>query len=141
MDKPRVRVGVGVIIFKDGKILLGKRRGAHGAGEWALPGGKLDMWEELDTCARRETKEETGIEISDIQKFDFTNDMFLEDGLHYITCFMTAHWQSGRISVMEPDKCAALSWFTLDHLPSPLFLPLEQLLKERRADIEQLMRK
>jgi hypothetical protein len=33
------RVGVGIMIFKDGKVLMGKRKGKHGAGEYAWPGG------------------------------------------------------------------------------------------------------
>ena len=39
-QKPRV--GIGVMIFKDGKVLLGKRKASHGEGEWASPGGHLD---------------------------------------------------------------------------------------------------
>ncbi|MEK6841001.1 MAG: DNA mismatch repair protein MutT, partial [Nanoarchaeota archaeon] len=35
----QVKVGVGVMIFKNGKILLSKRKGSHGAGEYAFPGG------------------------------------------------------------------------------------------------------
>lgn len=37
MSQPRI--GVGVLIFRDGKLLLGKRKGSHGAGHWSAPGG------------------------------------------------------------------------------------------------------
>ena len=39
------RVGVGVLIVRGGKVLIGRRRGSHGAGQYALPGGKLE-WRE-----------------------------------------------------------------------------------------------
>ncbi|HOF50487.1 MAG TPA: hypothetical protein PLH22_02295 [Candidatus Colwellbacteria bacterium] len=38
-DAPKPRVGIGVMIFKNGKVLLGKRKGSHGEGEYAFPGG------------------------------------------------------------------------------------------------------
>ena len=57
------KVGVGVIVVRDGKVLLGKRRGAHGEGSWSFPGGHLEFNELLEICAKREAKEETGLEI------------------------------------------------------------------------------
>lgn len=39
MEEKRPKVGVGVMVWKDGKVLLGKRKRAHGAGEYASPGG------------------------------------------------------------------------------------------------------
>jgi len=44
MDKVP-RVGLGVLIIKDGKVLLGRRKGAHGEGTWAPPGGHLECGE------------------------------------------------------------------------------------------------
>ncbi len=39
---PAPQVGVGVLILRDGKVLLGRRKGSHGAGCWSAPGGHLD---------------------------------------------------------------------------------------------------
>ena len=48
MTEPKIpRVGVGVIVQRDGRILLGKRLGAHGEGTWALPGGHLEFGESV----------------------------------------------------------------------------------------------
>src|SRR5215469_4737907 len=50
-DDSHPKVGVGVMILKDGKVLIGKRKGAHGAGEWAWPGGHLEYMESFEDCA------------------------------------------------------------------------------------------
>ena len=59
-NSPAVRVGVGVLVLREGRVLLGRRQGAHGAGTWALPGGHLEFGESVEACARRELLEETG---------------------------------------------------------------------------------
>ncbi|HEU5357581.1 MAG TPA: NUDIX domain-containing protein, partial [Gemmatimonadales bacterium] len=51
---PRPQLGVGVLILREGKLLLGQRRGSHGAGTWAPPGGHLDSGESVEQCACRE---------------------------------------------------------------------------------------
>lgn len=130
MEKKYPRVGMGIFVFKDGKFLLGKRKNAHGAGEWALPGGHLEFNEELESCARREVKEETGVEIKNIRFSTITNDIFKKEGKHYITIFMLSDWAEGTPGVIEPDKCEEWKWVSKDNLPEPLFLPLDNLLKK-----------
>jgi 8-oxo-dGTP diphosphatase len=76
----RPRVGVGVFVKKDGKILVGKRKGSHGGGTWALPGGHLEPGESFETCCKREVLEETGLIIDNISPVVFTNDVFHEEG-------------------------------------------------------------
>ena len=49
-DDLRPKVGVGVMVLKNGKVLIGKRKGAHVAGEWAWPGGHLEYMESLRTA-------------------------------------------------------------------------------------------
>ncbi|KZN40993.1 hypothetical protein N474_11605 [Pseudoalteromonas luteoviolacea CPMOR-2] len=125
-----VRVGVGVILIRDGKILLGERQGAHGENTWATPGGHLEMGESVESCAKREVLEETGLHISALHKVGFTNDIFDRENKHYITLFMAADCPVGEAVIMEPEKCKAWQWFSLDALPKPLFLSMENLLKE-----------
>ena len=74
MERPKV--GVGVIIVKEGKILLGKRKNAHGEGTWCPPGGHLELGESYEECAKRETFEETGLQIKNLQFITATNDIF-----------------------------------------------------------------
>lgn len=125
-----VRVGVGVIILRNGRVLLGERMGSHGAGTWAPPGGHLDVGESIEDCARREVFEETGLKIEAVKKFGFTNDIFETEGKHYVTLFVVASCADGEAEVREPNKCRQWKWCELDQLPQPLFLPLVNLLKE-----------
>lgn len=68
VQQSQPKVGIGVMILKQGKVLLGMRKGSHGAGELAFPGGHLDYMESFEDCARRETREERGIEIEKREK-------------------------------------------------------------------------
>jgi 8-oxo-dGTP diphosphatase len=65
--KQRPKVGIGVMVLKDGKVLLGKRKGSHGIGEYSIPGGHLEHMESFEECAKRETLEETGIEVRNVR--------------------------------------------------------------------------
>jgi ADP-ribose pyrophosphatase YjhB (NUDIX family)/catechol 2,3-dioxygenase-like lactoylglutathione lyase family enzyme len=122
-----VGVGVGVFVLRDGLVLLGRRRAAHGAGTWALPGGRLEFGETIEHCAQREVREETGLEISAVARGPYTSDVFDDVGRHYVTVFVIAHAPHGEALVCEPDKCAEWRWCRWDALPQPLFAPLAQL--------------
>lgn len=117
-------VGIGVLLFREGKVLLGKRIGAHGAGTWSPPGGHLEFGESWEECGRRETEEETGLVPGKLEFLTATNDIFPKK--HYVTIFLVGEAPMGEPRVREPDKCAAWEWFDWDDLP-PLFLPFEKL--------------
>lgn len=122
MKNETVQVGVGVMIFKDGKILLGKRKGSHGEGEYAFTGGYLEHNESFEGCARRETLEEAGITIKNVDFLCLANvDKFLPQ--HILCIGVTAQWESGEPKVLELDKRESWAWYDLDNLPGPLFYP------------------
>ena len=123
-----VRVGVAAIIKRDNRILLGERIGAHGANTWATPGVHLEFGESIAECVQREVLEETGLQISATKKLGFTNDVFEQEGKHYITLFVVAENAIGDAKVMEPNKCKQWKWFAVDSLPEPLFLPMKNFL-------------
>ncbi len=56
-------VGVGAVIIQDGKVVLVKRRFEPLAGQWSLPGGRLELGETLESGLAREMLEETGLEV------------------------------------------------------------------------------
>lgn len=128
----RPRVSVAVIIIKQNKVLIGKRkRVGTGKGMWGFPGGHLEFYETFEDCAIREVMEETGLKIQNIQFGAITNDHFEKDRKHYITLFFTADYISGVPKVLEPEKSERWEWFSWNNLPSPLFLPIKNLLKQQ----------
>ncbi len=125
---PHVRVGVGIIITKNNKILMGQRKNSHGDGTWSLPGGHLEFHESIEDCSRREVLEETGLTVGDISFIATTNDIFKKERKHYITIFMHAEYIDGEPKVMEPDKCSEWGWYTWDKMPSPRFIPFQNFI-------------
>jgi 8-oxo-dGTP diphosphatase len=55
------KVGVGLMIVKDGKILLGKRKDSHGKGEFAAVGGHLEHLESFEAGILRELAEDAAL--------------------------------------------------------------------------------
>ena len=126
----RPLIGVAVIVIKNGKVLLGKRKDSHGEGTWAFPGGHLEFGETLENCARREIFEETGVTIKNLRCGPYTNDIFSKAGKHYVTLFMLADHESGEPTVKEPHKCEKWQWHFWPPQIEPRFLPIENLLKQ-----------
>ena len=130
MTCERPHIGIGVIIQnEEGKVLLMKRKGAHGEGTWSFPGGKLESGEGWESCATRETKEETDLDINGINFITATNDLFPE-GLHYVTLFVKATNYQGEPKICEPHKCTDIGWFDWDNLPTTIFLPISNLIEQ-----------
>lgn len=125
------RVGVGLLIWKDDELLLVRRRTVHGSGTWSTPGGHLDPGETLEGCAAREAREETGVEADDIRFRALTNDVFATEGRHYITVWLEGEFRAGTAEARATDELSEVGWFPPSDLPSPLFLPLENLLAGR----------
>lgn len=127
--KKIVGTGFGVILEHNGKILLGRRHtdpdkansAFRSAGEWCIPGGKLDWGESLEAGAIREVKEETGIEIKNPQVISIHNCM--NEHAHFVTIGLMAKEWSGEAQVREPNEIEAWEWFDLNVLPTPRYFP------------------
>lgn len=123
-----LRVGVGAICFRDGKVLMLRRAYAHGSGSWSTPGGHIEFGESPESTAIRETREETSVTVSDPQFIAITNDIFKSEGKHYITIWMKVQYVSGEASLTAPEESTEIGWFDWDLLPQPLFIPMQNLM-------------
>jgi 8-oxo-dGTP diphosphatase len=130
MNHPRV--GIGVFVLKGNTLLLGQRRGSHGAGQYASPGGHLEPLESFEACARREVKEETGLELANVRFLRVMNVTSYAPK-HYVDLAFAADWVSGEPQVLEPEKVESWQWYPLDALPQPLFATLPTALEALRT--------
>ncbi len=133
MENTHTKISVMVMILKEGKILLGKRKGSHGEGQFASPGGHLEYMESFSDCALREIKEECGIEVHNI-KFLFVANIKEYTPKHYCRIGLIAEWKNGEPKLLEPDKCDSWDWYGLDNLPSPLFSSVQQALEAYKTN-------
>jgi 8-oxo-dGTP diphosphatase len=117
--------------MRAGRVLLIRRQRSHGAGTWSTPGGHLDFGETPAACAIRETEEETGVCVSRVEFLAVTNDVFADEGKHYVTVWMRGDADEGDAQVRDPAEVAEVGWYAPDGLPTPLFLSLENLLAGR----------
>ena len=123
-NKKYLRVGIGVMIQNEkGEMLLGLRQNSHGAGEWSFPGGHQDFGERIFETAKREVKEEVGLEVDEFELISVADEMryIKTDGKHYLNIGVKGTYKGGEPKVMEPDKCKEWKWVSLDNLPDNLF--------------------
>lgn len=109
------KVGIGVALIDGPNVLLGKRKGSHGAGEWALPGGHLDYMESFDATAKRELAEELGsdVKFGPLRVVSIIN-LTEYAPKHYIDIGMVAEYISGTPLIMEPEKCEGWHWVPIE---------------------------
>lgn len=122
------QVGVGVIIRNKDQYLLLKRQNSHGNGTWSPPGGHLEFGETLEQCAIRETEEETSIIVENLVYLGITNDYFYTENKHYITVWMEGIQFKGSAKINSGREMSEIGWYSLDQLPSPLFLPFHKFM-------------
>ena len=123
-QREKLKPCVGVMILKEGKVLLGKRKGSHGSGEYAFPGGHLEFDESFQDCTKREVLEETGVEIKNLKFLSLANFILNENRQDILISFI-ADWGNGEAKILEPEKSDSWEWYSLDNLPSPLFYPTQ----------------
>ncbi len=125
-DSAMVGAGVGVILLKDGKLLLGRRSEGLGEGSWSMPGGKIEHGETFEESAKRETLEETGIIVRAARVICVNGDIMGDR--HFVTVGLLADSFVGEPKTIEPDEIGEWWWFPLERLPEPLFMPSRNVL-------------
>lgn len=111
-------IGVGAVIWRDDHVLLIQRGKPPREHEWSLPGGRQELGETVAEAARREAREETGLEVT-VRDVVAVVDLIDRDAdgrvqFHYTLIDVLAEWQSGE--AVAADDAAAIAWVTLDEL-------------------------
>ncbi len=120
MTEHIIKVGVAALVIRDGNILMGKRKGSHGAGEYGLVGGHVEYGETLEEALLREIAEECGITVKNIRLLCIS-DMLNYPPKHYVDVGFVAEWESGEPQNLEPEKREAWEWVPMDSLPENVF--------------------
>jgi ADP-ribose pyrophosphatase YjhB (NUDIX family) len=125
-------VGVAAILFKDKKILLGKRNTSY-KGLWCIPCGYVEYDEDVHDAVVREFKEETGLEIV-VDRVYTVKSNFHNPERHTVGIWFLAREIGGKLEAA--DDLDQVDYFDLDHIP-PLAFPTDELvIKMLRKDIE-----
>jgi MOSC domain-containing protein YiiM len=127
LDVPRV--GVGVVVKRAGRYLLGLRRSSRGGGTWSTPGGEVLPAESIGDCALRELHEETDL-VGVRPRVVAQSANWLDDGREWHSMFVAVDVPgSSEPQIREPEKCAGWGWFEPRELPEPLFTPVAAVLR------------
>lgn len=105
-------IGVGVVIFRGPELLLIRRAKPPRMGQWSLPGGLQELGETVFDCAKREVREECGVEIEPLQVIDIVDAITPDDKgaarFHYTLIEVLAEFRAG-----EPragDDAMGVGW-------------------------------
>lgn len=138
----KVGVGVGVIVMRGEKVLLGLRNPnknkasseLQGQGTWTMPGGKVDFGETLESAARRELLEETGLECNSLTFATLQDDIVGE--AHYVTAAFKAEVKPGQdAKVCEPQTILEWRWFSIDVLPDNLYSASKKVIEKLKKGV------
>jgi 8-oxo-dGTP diphosphatase len=111
-------VGIGIVVIKGDRVLLCRRGKPPNVGTWTLPGGAQDLGETVETGARRELLEETGLTVGALH-FCAHVDVVREDQagrvrFHYTILDFAARWVSGE--PVAGSDVSEVEWAPLDAL-------------------------
>jgi 8-oxo-dGTP diphosphatase len=123
-DYPRPSVTVDVVVVTrepQPRVLLIRRKHDPFAGAWALPGGFIDMDETLEASARRELREETGLEVGNLEQLQTFGDPGRDPRGRTISVVYLARIDAPPDHLAAADDAAELGWHPLKELPPTAF--------------------
>ena len=134
-------IGVGIMVLKDEKILLGLRNPdkekasseLQGQGTWTMPGGKVEFMETLEAAAKRELEEETSLIANKLDLLCISDDM--TDTAHYVTVGFIVREYKGEVRTTEPETILEWKWFPLNELPMNLYNPSKKCIEKYKKGI------
>ncbi|MEB3759485.1 MAG: NUDIX hydrolase [Desulfurococcales archaeon] len=131
------RVGVGALVIESGKILLVKRKYPPSRGKWSIPGGHVELGESILETARRELKEETGVEAIPLGVVNVDDYIaYDERGIRYHYVLITVLLKSLTYDVDPGSDALDAGFFTLEEAESlDLTVSTRGLLKKLRERV------
>ena len=122
-DYPRPAVTADSVVFCNGSdglsVLLIERANDPFKGCWAFPGGFMDMEENAEDCAKRELKEETGMEVQSLEYLGTFSEVNRDPRGRTITIAYYAVVEKS--DVIGADDASQAKWFPIDSIPSLAF--------------------
>ena len=122
------KLAVGVVVEREGRIVLAKRGHEPNYGCWSFPSGYVDAGEELEAAARREVKEETGLRV----RIDRLLGVYSRAGERTVFVAYAGEAVGGELEVGE--ECLEVATFAPDALPELGFPHDEAIVAAWRAD-------
>ena len=123
--RPAVTVDA-ILISKNKNVLLIERGRDPFLGKWALPGGFIDMNEELETACQRELEEETGLRIEVLKQFKAFGGVNRDPRHRTISVIFYAFTET-ELMAKAGDDASNAQWFPLNDLPELAFDHLQIL--------------
>jgi ADP-ribose pyrophosphatase YjhB (NUDIX family) len=123
-------LAVDIIIEIDKKIVLVKRKNPPYG--WALPGGFVELGESVENTAKREAKEETGLELTNLKQFHVYSQPDRDPRKHTVSIVFTA---SSNGLPKAADDAAEIMLFILDDLPQNITFDHRQILEDYKKSI------
>lgn len=120
---PAVTTDIAIFTIREARlqVLLIQRGGPPFQGQWALPGGFVGIAEDLDACARRELKEETGLAGVYLEQLYTFGEPERDPRERVITVAYYALAPTDRDTLRAATDAAAVAWFDMDKLPRLAF--------------------
>lgn len=112
-----IGVGVGALILNsEGKLLIAQRgpKAKNERGRWEIPGGGVEFGETFEHAIIREIREELAVEIEVGALLALCDHIIPDEHQHWVSPTYFARITSGEPRILEPEKCAAIGWFSLD---------------------------
>lgn len=120
---PAVTTDVVVFSIREGElaVLLIERGAEPERGRWAIPGGFIDIDEDLEAAARRELREETGVDARDLEQLHAFGQPDRDPRERVITVAYITILRMDEVSVRAASDAAEAAWFPMRDLPELAF--------------------
>lgn len=113
-----------IIEYGGGIVLIERKNPPHG---WAIPGGFVDVGETVEEAARREAREETGLDVALERQFHTYSDPARDPRMHTIS---TVFIGTGEGRLEGADDALRAKVFTRETLPGPIAFDHARILED-----------